>query len=299
MNKQVLLVDDNADAHKLIRMILREEPIDLQSTTDPKYGLVLAGSMRPDLILLDGEMPEVDGYEFCRRMKADSSLDTVPIIFITGRAETDQKIRGLHLGAVDYITKPFSPGELLARVISALRTQSVITDLIDTSLVDTFTRLGNKKMFAMRLKAEASARSKTEQPLTCVCIKVDGFDSVTRMYGEAFADQMLTKVSDAIKATYRPEDVPCLMVKGEFAVLMPNTHVADAIAISNKFKTMLSRMSLTYRSTRVPVTCGIGIAPSLEPYDQSVYDRAVDTLEERVDRPSDYMALWTKAATSI
>jgi diguanylate cyclase (GGDEF)-like protein len=292
MNKQILVVDDSVDIHPLIAALLSEEPVDVHSATDPVYGLTLAASLKPDLILLDVDMPVMDGYEFCRRLKADANLLSVPVVFLTAKGTSDQKVRGLHLGAVDYVTKPFSPGELLARVVSALRTQAVIADLEDRSLTDTLTGLGNRKMFGARLRAEVSERARSPKPLTCTYIDVDGITAVNKYYGEPFGDQLLVKVAETIRESYRPEDVACRMRDDDFAVLTPDTSVADATELARGFKDRLSRAIFSHRTTRVPVTCGVGIAGALDAYDQSMYERAVDALERPLVARSDDLQVW-------
>ncbi len=292
MNKQLLVVDDSADIHPLVKALLGGEPIDVHSATDPAFGLTLAASVKPDLVLLDVDMPGMDGYEFCRRLKADATLGSVPVVFLTARGDSDQKVRGLHLGAVDYVTKPFSPGELLARVCSALRTQAVIASLEDRSLTDALTGLGNRKMFTARLRAEVSERARSNRPLACAFIDVDGMTTVNRHYGEPFGDQLLAKVGDVIRDTYRPEDVGCRMRDDDFAVLMPDTTVDAAVALAGEFKAKLSRAAFTHRSARVPVTCGIGIAVATDPYDQTLYERAVSALEGPLVPRSDDLQVW-------
>ena len=299
MKKQVLLVDDSSDIHPLVAALLAEEPVDVHSATDPVLGLTLAASIRPDLVLLDVDMPGMDGYEFCRRLKADVTLAAVPIVFLTARGDSDQKVRGLHLGAVDYVTKPFSPGELLARVCAALRTRAVIADLEGRSLTDALTGLGNRRMFTARLRAEASGRARSPKPLACTYLDVDGMRTVNQYYGDPFGDQLLVKVADVIRDTYRPEDVACRMRDDDFAVLMPDTTVEDAVALARQFKATLTRAAFTHRSARVPVTCGVGIAPALDPYDQSVYDRAVNALERPLVARSDDLQVWDPSCPAV
>ena len=295
MNKQLLVVDDSPDIHPLVRALLADEAIDVQSATDPAYGLTLAGSGRPDLILLDVDMPGMDGYEFCRRLKADAAVAAVPIVFLTSRGDTDQKVRGLQLGAVDYVTKPFSPGELLARVRSALRTQSVIADLEGRSLSDALTGLGNRKMFDDRLRGLVSERVRSPRPLACAYVDVDGFGAVNRMYGEPFGDQLLAKVADVLRAAFRPEDVACRLKGDDFAVLLPGTTAAEAAALATAFKARLSRAAVAHRGGIVPVTCGIGIAEALDPHDLTLLRRAVDALEQPLVRRSDELLVWSGA----
>ncbi len=297
MIKHILVVDDSTEIHPIINAILSSESVQVTSATDPGYGLTLAGSMKPDLILLDVDMPGMDGYEFCRQMKANAEMWAVPVIFLTARSNTDQKVQGLHLGAVDYIAKPFSPTELLARVAGALRTQSVITNLQKSSLIDTLTGLGNGRMFETRLRGEISERERSPKPLSCAYIDVDGFQNINKFYGEPFGDQVLRKVSEAIRAVFRPEDVPCRLNGDDFAVLLPDTELADAMTLSQKLKNELSTASLRYRDATIPVTCGIGLSTARGLYDHQVLERAKDAIEKGSTRNSN--GLWFERETDV
>src|SRR3954454_10303053 len=126
MNQRVLIIDDSQPIHALVRVRLADEGIELQSAHDGKSGLQCALDNPPDVILLDVDMPDLNGFEVCRRLKADGRTMDVPVIFLTGASSTEEKITGLELGAVDYITKPFDPAELRARVRSSLRTKYLL-----------------------------------------------------------------------------------------------------------------------------------------------------------------------------
>src|SRR3954451_4025140 len=121
--QKVLIIDDSEMIHGLVRARLKDEPVELLFAADGVRGLQMAAEHAPDLVLLDVDMPEPDGFEVCRRLKADPATRETPVIFLTGASSTEQKLQGLELGAVDYITKPFDPAELRARVRASLRTK--------------------------------------------------------------------------------------------------------------------------------------------------------------------------------
>src|SRR6266699_2228390 len=118
--QKVLIIDDSPLIHTLLSVRLKDEPVLLQSAFDGKSGLALALSFAPDLILLDVDMPGLDGFEVCRRLKGSKLTVEIPIIFLSGASQTEEKIKGLDLGAIDYITKPFDVAELKARVRAGL-----------------------------------------------------------------------------------------------------------------------------------------------------------------------------------
>src|SRR5580704_16719886 len=100
MNQQILVIDDSEKIHPLVKAILAGEPVDVQSATDPKYGLVLAASIRPDLILMDVDMPGMSGFEACRALKSDPATADLPVMFLTSVSSTKEKVHGFGLGAV-------------------------------------------------------------------------------------------------------------------------------------------------------------------------------------------------------
>jgi two-component system, sensor histidine kinase and response regulator len=118
---KVLIVDDIAENIKVLGNTLKEEGLQILTAINGRQALAVASAKHPDLILLDIQMPEMDGYEVCKNLKANPNVEDIPIIFLTARTEMDDIIKGFELGAVDYITKPFNSSELLARVFTHLR----------------------------------------------------------------------------------------------------------------------------------------------------------------------------------
>ncbi len=114
--QQILLIDDSKSVHTLVCAILGGEPVSVHSAYDAEAGIAMAASFRPDLIMLDVEMPGIDGFAACRRLKADPATKGIPIIFLTGRVTTEEMALGLNLGANDYMAKPFNGMELLSRI---------------------------------------------------------------------------------------------------------------------------------------------------------------------------------------
>lgn len=119
--QEILVVEDTQDSLRLLADILTKQGYRVRPAADGGLALKSVAAKAPDLILLDVNMPGMDGYEVCRRLKADEQSRRVPIIFISAHSETEQKVKGFDAGGVDYITKPFQPEEVLARVRTQLR----------------------------------------------------------------------------------------------------------------------------------------------------------------------------------
>lgn len=121
MKPHILLIEDDLSLTELVRYNLEHEGFTITCTSDGEEGWVMAQESPPDLILLDWMLPNLSGIEICRRLRRHPETANVPIIMLTARAEESDRIRGLDTGADDYITKPFSPKELIARIQAILR----------------------------------------------------------------------------------------------------------------------------------------------------------------------------------
>jgi len=280
MKQQILLIDDTKQIHLLIAGLLSNEPCELHFATDGISGLTLAQSLRPDLILLDVEMPGIDGYETCRQLKAEPDLFNIPVVFLTALTATADKVRGLELGAVDYVTKPFSPAELLARVRASLRTNRAIRMLEENALIDFLTGLGNRAMFKQRLAAEVSLRVRTKKALACVVVDVDHFQEINDSEGHPFADRVLQDIAKVLERAVRIEDVACRLGGDVFVVIAPNTETEDASRLAERISRDLKALVFEHRDRIVDVKCSVAVGPSIDTYDRSMFERATAAIEE-------------------
>ena len=115
-DKTILLVDDTPENLQLLSTLLAKEGFDISVAVNGAEALKIVTRLKPDMILLDIMMPEMDGYEVCERIKAQEELKEIPIIFVSAKTELVDKIKAFHLGGADYITKPFKAAEVMARV---------------------------------------------------------------------------------------------------------------------------------------------------------------------------------------
>ena len=286
MKQQILVIDDSEKIHPLVRAILADEPVDIHSATDPKYGLVLAASMRPDLILMDVDMPGMDGFEACRQLKADPATADVPIMFLTSVSSVKEKVHGFELGAVDYVTKPFNRAELMARVRASLRTNQVIRSLEEKALIDPLTGLGNRAMFVQRFEAEVCLRVRFNNPLSCILMDVDNFKEINDTWGHPVGDQVLKMIGKVISDLCRTEDVACRFGGEEFVIIAPHTNAADAEIFAERIRKILA--DTRFKPEGMPVnplfgdcirvTASFGVAEATDLYDRSMLQRADDAM---------------------
>lgn len=260
MPQKVLIVDDTKPLHGLLRARLVDEPIELHSAYNGTEGLAKACELLPDVILLDVDMPEVDGFEVCRRLKADPKTAGIPVIFLTGAAGTAQKILGLELGAVDYVTKPFDPAELKARLRTSLRTKYLMDLLAHKAQVDGLTGLWNRAYFDQRLGQEASLARRSGRPLSCVLVDVDHFKSINDRFGHPFGDDVLRALGALLVNGCRNEDVVCRYGGETFAVLIPNTDLPAALVLARRMRQATLTCPPAHKGKPAPITCSFGAA---------------------------------------
>src|SRR5438552_10201412 len=199
MPQKVLIIDDSKPIHALLRARLTDEPVELHSAFDGDAGVLAACNILPDLILLDVDMPNPDGFEVCRRLKADPATMNIPIVFLTGVSSTEQKIRGLELGALDYILKPFEPAELRARVRASLRQKYLLDLLSKKAMVDGLTGLWNRTYFDQTLAAQMALARRAGYPFSVIIADVDHFKSINDRYGHPTGDEVLRAVAQTIQ----------------------------------------------------------------------------------------------------
>jgi diguanylate cyclase (GGDEF)-like protein len=258
--QKVLLIDDCPSIHGLVRARLRDEPIELHSAFDGESGLAQAASLAPDLVLLDVEMPATNGFEVCRKLKDDPRTMHVPVIFLTGAASTQEKIRGLEMGAIDYVTKPFDPAELRARVRASLRTKYLMDLLSRKAMIDGLTGLFNRAYFDARLIAEMSLARRTHAPLSCIMVDVDRFKQINDLHGHPFGDEVLRGIGQILADHCRTEDTVCRYGGEEFVVLCPNSASAAAANMAERLRDAIEQNTWTKNGLNVQVTCSFGVA---------------------------------------
>ncbi len=128
MQKKILLVEDEEAIREMLEIILKQADYHVFSASSAEQAQMLLADTLPDLILLDWMLPGISGVDFARRLKKDPDLQQLPVILLTARGEEEDKVKGLELGADDYVTKPFSPKELMARIKAVLRRASPAND---------------------------------------------------------------------------------------------------------------------------------------------------------------------------
>ena len=261
---KVLIVDDSPDTIVIAEARLRKDGLEVVSAPDGGTALLLAGTEKPDLILLDVDMPDMTGFEVCRFLKADPKLSHIPVIFLTAMDDVEQKVHGLDLGAVDYVTKPFDSFELRARVQAALRTKRMADMLIKHAQIDPLTELPNRRALTDHLHREWARQDRHGGKFSLVMIDVDHFKRVNDTYGHNVGDRVLKAIATAIGRQCRQDDLAARYGGEEFTLLAVNQDAAAASILAERCRQSVEDTSVRAGDKAIGATISCGVADSSE-----------------------------------
>ncbi|ETR68417.1 MAG: response regulator receiver modulated diguanylate cyclase [Candidatus Magnetoglobus multicellularis str. Araruama] len=250
---------------------LKSEDFTVAFATNGKTAIEYIHKKMPDLVLLDIMMPEMDGYEVCKRIKEDTKTMHIPIIFITAMSDADDEYRGFELGGADYITKPFNSKLVKARVECQLRLKRK-TDLLEKlSSIDGLTEIPNRRQFDEIFANEWARARRAQSNISLILIDIDFFKQYNDHYGHAAGDKCLQKVSKTLhKSVKRPADFVARYGGEEFVVILPEIDHDSALLIASQLKDTISQLELPHEASQLSryVTISLGLATTIPQNDQ-------------------------------
>lgn len=251
----LLIVDDEPTNIQVLAACLKDKYRIKVATTGERCLELARAESAPDLILLDIEMPGMDGYEVSKRLKGDACTAAIPIIFVTAQDNEADEERGLLMGAVDYITKPVCPAIVAARVCTHVTLKRQRDKLAEMALHDQLTGLYNRH-YLLEVANQKLARAERDQhAMSLLMIDIDHFKAVNDNFGHPMGDAVIQAVAQLLKEQSRKEDVAARFGGEEFVMLLDHCDVAAAEINAEKMR----QKSDALKPGGIDVTISIGV----------------------------------------
>ncbi|MBW6488926.1 diguanylate cyclase [Sulfurimonas sp.] len=255
--KTVLIVDDTKTNIDILLNLLSEK-YDIVVALDGESALETVEENSVDLVLLDIMMPNIDGYEVCRRLKSNEKTLDIPVIFLTARDDEDSIEKAYKTGAIDYIRKPFKPIELLARINTQLRAKELIEHLNFISSYDEMTGICNRRKF---FEISEKKFAQNRDGMYAVMIDIDNFKNINDNYGHPIGDMVIRLVAKTI-ASFVPEDAVFGRLGGEeFCIVCNYSSLSCVVENIEKIRESIEKLEIVSDSGEsIKFTISEGVA---------------------------------------
>ena len=305
-DSEILIVDDIPHNIRLLSKILTSQGYVVRKALSGKMAFKSIEISPPDLIILDINMPEMDGYQVCEKLKLSAEYQQIPVIFLSALNKTIDKVRAFNLGCVDFITKPFQVEEVLMRIKTQLLIQnqqqqlleqnealkeeikkrelaevsliSAIQELERLAIIDSLTKVANRRRFDQYLEEEWSRMMRKKQELSLIICDIDYFKAYNDYYGHLAGDRCLTQVAQLlVRCPKRSSDLLARYGAEEFAVILPDTSIRGAMKVATAIRDNIQQARIPHKTSKVKpyVTLSIGVSTCIPDRDISFNDLIV------------------------
>lgn len=269
----ILAVDDDPDQLALITHNFSEASIRVIPANSAREGCARLQSESVDLVLCDVEMPEIDGFEFCRIVRGNPNFQTLPFVFLTSKSQAEYEIRGLSVGADEYLKKPCEPSILLARVQALLKRHALYAIKFDQ---DPLTHLLNRRALEREIERELVRLQRHLDVASMAFIDLDNFKQINDQNGHKIGDAILVRFAEILDRNKREGDVAGRYGGEEFIVYFPGTDEKNGLKIVGRFRDLFQVPLPEVPNLRLSFSCGLVEVPR--------DGRDFDTLRSRSDQ---------------
>lgn len=262
---KIVVADDSAVYRELVRRTLREKGHEVRVATNGREAVDLVSQYRPAVLVSDWEMPDMSGIELSKIVRNDPN-SVVHIILLTGNSDKEQVVEGLQSGADDYLTKPFHPGELVARVAVGLRIAALTREIQDKnklleelSLSDPLTGLPNRRAFEQWAARELSGAARYRFGFWLVMADLDKFKNINDNYGHAAGDEVLKRFSAVLRDNTRASNICARLGGEEFVIAMSHLDRQGVSTAIERLRCSFAAESFGFAPS-LSVTASFGVA---------------------------------------
>ncbi len=303
----MLIVDDDPAVLRLLEVYLTQDGYEVLQAGNGREALELMAAEAPPIIITDWMMPEMDGVELCRRLRAHEGIRFVYVVMLTAHGDTESLVQALDAGADDFLTKPVNKAELKARLrvgehitrleadlakrkreIHRLNAEMALANdkLRRMATTDELTGLLNRREAMNRLRQLRATVDRYGHPFSCVMLDLDHFKRLNDTHGHAAGDRVLHEVGQLLQATVRSTDLACRIGGEEFLVLCPNSSAAGAAACAEHLRAAVAEHTFRHEDATLRVTISAGVGE----YEPGLSDG------EAVLKRADEALYWSKKA---
>jgi len=259
MRETILIVDDDPSIVNALVFALSREGYRVHSTTSARRATELVNEVKPDLIISDITMPDMNGYEFFNHLQNDETTKMIPFIFVSAKGEITDRIQGFKTGVDDYLCKPFEIRELLARIERLLGRVDMYKDL---SRFDSLTGALTRRTFEETLEKEIQKSRLSGRPFSLAMADLDNFKQVNDTFGHPVGDFVLSSFVDFLTKNLREDDALARYGGEEFFIIMPEVTKQKAIEILERIRRTLDEITFYYEKEdrHVHITSSFGLS---------------------------------------
>jgi diguanylate cyclase (GGDEF)-like protein len=259
---KILLVDDQVVNIKILHQLLHQD-YDIHMATDGLKAIEICEKIQPDIILLDIEMPNLNGFDVCAKLKQRAETRSIAVIFVTGHFDEEKEVQGFQLGAVDFIHKPINPVITQARIKNQFKLKRQSDLLRSIALLDGLTGVANRRKFEQHTPTTWQHCLRDKLPISIVMLDIDFFKRFNDCYGHSKGDECLRKVAQTINSrARRPYDLVARFGGEEFICVMPNTDFDGALFVTQQIVDSIIALKIPHEGSDVMkfVTISAGLA---------------------------------------
>lgn len=258
LGNKILIVEDDLNDLEVLKDKLKS--YELITAANGKDGLELLERENPDLVILDILIPDIDGFEICRRIRKSQPYGNLPVLFHTNVNTIDDRLLGLEMGASDFLNKSADERELLVRVKNLLSAKEVIDEMKNLSVIDNLTSTYNRTYFQHRLDDELRRSRRYKRAFSCVIIDIDNFKRINDEYGYITGDNVLKKFTRITLKNIRDTDVLCRYKGDQFIWLLPETELNDAYNAAERVRQFIITSDISDGELKINLTVSCGVS---------------------------------------
>ncbi len=258
INNTILIIDDTVTNLDILSELL--DDYDVIEATNGMDALDIVANEKIDLILLDIMMADMDGYEVCEKLQSNPDTKDIPIIFITAKTDENSIKKAYDIGGSDYVTKPFLPKELLAKVKKELQIKELIQELQLLASTDPMTKLYNRRYFFKISQHSFDLLKREKQNLSIIMLDIDKFKNINDTYGHSIGDEVIVHLANQIIMHQRKSDISARFGGEEFVILLPNTSLYGANIVAENLRKSVEESQINInKNTTIQYTISLGV----------------------------------------